>query len=330
MAVAQVKRDHGGDLDRAQREYGGGDWLDLSTGINAAPYPLPPLPDHVWTRLPTAEELAALLAAARAAYATKAAIVALAGAQAAIQIAPRLAPPGVARVLAPTYNEHGAALRAQGWQVGEVASLEALAGADLAVLVNPNNPDGRSHDPLPLMQLAAHVGLLIVDESFADPAPQLSLAPHLDTGPENVIVLRSFGKFYGLAGLRLGFALARPDLAGRIAELAGPWAVSGPAIAVGQAALTDHDWQARTRARLHADARRLDRLAAAAGWQLVGGTPLFRSYAVGDAKAAQIRLARQQIWTRIFPYAAGWLRLGLPGDEPAWQRLEAALAGQSQ
>ncbi|WP_370576963.1 threonine-phosphate decarboxylase CobD [Paracoccus sp. PAR01] len=330
MSVTLAKRDHGGDLDRAKRVYGAGDWLDLSTGINPVPYPVPALPASAWTALPVAEDMAALLAAARAAYATSAAVVALAGAQAAIQIVPRLRAPGKARVLAPTYNEHGAALHAQGWEVTEVATLQELAGADLAVLVNPNNPDGQRHDPAQLLRLAARVGLLVVDESFADPETQLSLAPLLGEGTPNLLVLRSFGKFYGLAGLRLGFALAEAWLAAKIAALAGPWAVSGPAIAIGKAALGDRDWQACTRQRLDLDALRLDRAAANAGWQLVGGTPLFRTYEVGDARAAQKRLARRRIWTRIFPYAPGWVRLGLPGDEAGWQRLETALAGKGE
>jgi cobalamin biosynthetic protein CobC len=229
--------------------------------------------------------------------------------------------------LGPTYNEHAAALAGAGWQVETVAEVAALAGADLAVVVNPNNPDGRRHEPAALRALAAEVGLLVADESFADPHPELSLAPGL---PGNAIVLRSFGKFYGLAGLRLGFALARADLAGRIAELAGPWAVSGPALSVGKTALADRDWVRRTTARLAAGVPRLDAAAEGAGWTTLGGTALFRLYETGDASAAQVRLARAQIWSRRFPYAQGWLRLGLPGAEPDWRRLEAVLSRQGE
>lgn len=322
-------RDHGGDADRARRQYGAGDWLDLSTGINPVPYPVPPLPARALSDLPTAADFEALIHAARLAYGCASGIVPLAGAQAAIQIVPRLAAPGRARVLAPTYNEHAAALGAQGWQVDETGHAAALAGADLAVLVNPNNPDGRCHDPAWLAGLAGEVGLLVVDESFADAAPELSLAPRLE-GLDNVVVLRSFGKFYGLAGLRLGFALAGADLCARIAALAGPWAVSGPAIHAGIAALSDRDWRVRRAEGLAWDAARLDRAAARAGWRPVGGTVLFRTYDTPDAAAAQDMLARARIWTRIFPYSGGWIRLGLPGNETGWQRLEAALAGQRQ
>lgn len=313
-------RDHGGNLDAAQARWGGDDWIDLSTGINRVAYPIPALSDAAWTALPTRAAMDRLTAAARAAYATPAAILPVAGAQAAIQMIPRLRPPGRAAVLAPTYNEHAAVLRAAGWQVDEAPTLAALAGADLAVVVNPNNPDGQSHRPADLRSLAAQVGQLIVDESFADPVPALSLAP--DPGP--VLVLRSFGKFYGLAGVRLGFVLGAPERMAPLAEMAGPWPVSGAAIEIGVAALADTGWQAATAARLRDDAARLDALATRAGWRRVGGTDLFRLYDTPDAVAAQHRLARARIWSRIFPWHDRWLRLGLPGPTD-WGRVEGAL-----
>lgn len=316
-------RDHGGNLDAARAAYGGDGWIDLSTGINRRPFPLPPLPPEVWTALPTAPARAALVdAAARAFGAAPDSVLPLAGAQAAIQLYPRLAAPGLARVLAPTYNEHAAALTAQGWQVQEVEGFRALAGADLAVVVNPNNPDGRRWTPEALAGLAKRVGLLVVDESFADPHPDLSVAAQAGG---NLIVLRSFGKFYGLAGLRLGFLLGDPERLAYLTALAGPWAVSGPALAVGTRALADTAWQIVTTERLTADATRLDRLAGLAGWPLVGGCALFRTYATPDAARAQDHLARRAIWTRRFPYSQTWLRLGLP-DGAEWRRVELALS----
>jgi cobalamin biosynthetic protein CobC len=324
-------RDHGGDLDRAKARFGDGDWLDLSTGINAVPYPLPELPARAWAALPTRAELAALETVARRTYRAgeDTDCVALAGAQAAIQLVPRLGIGGEARVVGPTYNEHAGALTAQGWTVTQVGDADGLKGARLGVVVNPNNPDGRFWTPEELIELARDVGLLVVDESFADPAPEYSIIPFLDSLPEGVLilVLRSFGKFYGLAGLRLGFALGPSALVGEMRRLAGPWAVNGPAIATGCSALADTDWQVQTIARLSRDAVRMDALAEAAGWSPVGGTVLFRTYETGDALAAQERLAVARIWTRAFPYSAGWLRLGLPGSEPDWARLEAVLKG---
>jgi len=324
-----IMRDHGGDLDAATQAYGGGasDWLDLSTGINPCAYPMPPIPAGAWTALPTQAALGSLAAAAASAYGASVPVLPVAGAQAAIQLLPRLAPPGRARVLAPTYNEHRASLESAGWRVEAAASADGLAGADLAVLVNPNNPDGRRHTPETLRALAGRTGLLVVDESFADPYPDLSLAPTI-RAEDNVIVLRSFGKFYGLAGLRLGFVVAGTAHTAAIREMAGPWSVSGPAIAVGTAALGDADWRRRTTTRLERDAARLDRAAAAAGWRVVGGTCLFRLYETPDAAAARDRLARARVWPRIFPYSKTWMRLGLPGDERGWAQVEAALAGR--
>jgi cobalamin biosynthesis protein CobC len=316
-------RDHGGDIDMAQARFGGTDWIDLSTGINRTPFPLPALPTDVWTALPTAAATARLLAAAAAAYRSQAPMLAVAGAQAAIQMIPKLSAPAHVRILAPTYNEHAAALRAAGWQVEEVATLAALGGADLAVVVNPNNPDGRCHQREDLLRLAATVGRLVVDESFCDARPELSLAG--SAGRQRLIALRSFGKFYGLAGLRLGFVLGCEDDIAALLDIAGPWPVSGPAIAIGEAALSDHAWAEATVARLRANAPRLDALAQAAGWKLLGGTELFRLYDTEDATAAQYRLARHQIWTRRFSYSNRWLRLGLPGQPSEWDRLERAL-----
>jgi cobalamin biosynthetic protein CobC len=270
--------------------------------------------------------MAGLREAAARAYGAECPLAPVAGAQAAIQMIPALMPPGKARVLGPTYNEHAGALRAAGWQVREVARADDLAGADLAVVVNPNNPDGQRHAPDSLLALAERVGLLVVDESFADTAPELSVIPYLTRESERVVALRSFGKFYGLAGLRLGFAAGGARHITQLKKMAGPWPVSGPTITIGCAALNDTAWQEATRARLSADAARLDRLADAAGWERVGGTPLFRLYETGDAVAAQERLARAHIWSRTFPYSPGWLRLGLPDGADQWARVEVALA----
>ncbi|AMY67336.1 threonine-phosphate decarboxylase CobD [Frigidibacter mobilis] len=325
-------RDHGGNLDAARVRYGGDRWVDLSTGINRLPWPMPPLPDWALTALPPAPALAALVAAARGAWQTPAAILPLAGAQAAIQLVPRLDPPGRARVLGPTYNEHAAALRACGWQVEEVDRPQALAGAGLAVIVNPNNPDGRALPREAVLALAGQVGRLVVDESFADPVPQLSVAA--EAGASGLIVLRSFGKFYGLAGLRLGFALGSGEDIARLAEMAGPWPVSGPAIHAGTLALADRAWAHATTARLAADGRRMDALAARTGWQLVGGTHLFRLYDAPSAEGAQDGLARGGVWSRIFPWSSNLIRLGLPGPEAEWRQVAAAFealsAGQGQ
>jgi cobalamin biosynthesis protein CobC len=317
--------DHGGNLDVAQARFGGRleDWIDLSTGINRQPYPLPALEPRHWSALPSQAEITSLHEAARQAYATRASVLAVAGAQAAIQLLPRLAAPGRARILAPTYNEYAPVLTSAGWDVEEVDDLDALARADLAVVVNPNNPDGRRHDPAKLLALLSNVKHLVVDESFADAVPGVSLAA--EAGRAGLLVLRSFGKFYGLAGLRLGFVLGEETDVAALAAMAGPWPISGAAIAIGRKALGDRDWANATRARLERNSLRLDELARSASWTFIGGTPLFRLYDVGDAAVVQDRLARAHIWSRIFGGQPGWLRLGLPGDAGEWQRVVSAL-----
>ena len=315
-------RDHGGNLDEARARWGQGDWIDLSTGINRQPYPVPRLSPAAWTNLPTASAMAALMETAATAFGTAAPGLALAGAQAAIQMIPLLERPGLARVLAPTYNEHAACLRQVGWHVEEVARLEELSGADLAVVVNPNNPDGRNCRKESLLSLS--VGRLVVDESFADPVPAESL---IAKASDRLLVMRSFGKFWGLAGLRLGFVYGGADVIRQMSALAGPWPVSGPALEIGRIALGDRDWRRQTVRRLSDEAARLDTLAASASWTPAGGTLLFRLYDTPNAQHAQDALARRHIWTRRFPYSGTWLRMGLPGTESEWQRVVAALGG---
>ena len=319
---------HGGALDEARRLYplAPTPWLDLSTGINPRPFPVGEVPAEAWTRLPEAEPLARLEAAARRCYRCPpdAAVVAAPGTQAIIQRLPDLLPSGDVRVLGPTYGEFARVFAAAG-SVRGVATVADLAGADVAVVVNPNNPDGRLVDPATLVALAARVGTLLVDEAFMDALdPGSSVVPYLL--PRGMIVLRSFGKFYGLAGLRLGFALGAPDLVLALRERLGPWAVSGPALSVGTRALDETDWQEASRLRLVAEAARLDGLLARAGLAPVDGTPLFRLASHPRAAALFEALAEAGILVRPFAHRSDWLRFGLPGSAAAWERLAMALA----
>lgn len=322
--VSAPPRDHGGGVDAACARYGGArrDWIDLSTGINPQPYPVPALPARAWTDLPDRAAQDALAEAARQFWAVPegAQILAAPGASALIARIPGLLLPGRVAIPGPTYNEHAAAFRGAGWQVD--TGPEPKQDAPARVVVHPNNPDGRLWSDLATPG-RARLDLLIIDESFCDICPEDSLV-HLADQP-GVIVLKSFGKFWGLAGLRLGFAIAAPQTITALSEMLGPWPVSGPALEVGAAALRDPDWAQATRTRLSADADRMDALLTGAGARVAGGTPLFRLYDVDDAAAWQDRLARHHIWSRIFPYSATWLRLGLPPAD-GWTRLEQALA----
>jgi len=324
---------HGGDLSAARRLFPGAPepFIDLSTGINPKPYPLPPLPAEVFARLPDAAAAGRLAAAAAGYYGAPSAecVVAAPGTQILLPLVAGLVRPGRAAILSPTYNEHARAARLAGHEVVEARELVALGDADLAVVANPNSPDGRLTGKDALLALAGRLrargGILVVDEAFMDVDPAgPSLAGDLHRG--NVIVLRSFGKFFGLAGVRLGFALAERPLAARLSALLGPWAVSGPAVAIGIHALADATWIEQTRTRLAEAARRLDRVLAGAGLVVVGGTTLFRLVQTPAARTLFDHLGRAGILVRIFADNPTWLRFGLPADEGTWQRLQTAMA----
>ena len=316
---------HGGDLAAAEARWGrpAEGWLDLSTGVNPWPYPLPAFPAEAWTRLPgRAEDLALASAAARRWLAPGPDhVLAAPGSSSLIQALPRLLRPDTVAILSPTYGEHARAWAAAGHAVREVAGLDDLRDAAVVVAVNPNNPDGRVLDPKRLAALAGE-RLVVVDEAFADAAPELSAIPLLRPG---LLALRSFGKFYGLAGLRLGFAVGEPSLLQRLKAELGAWPVSGPALAVGTAALTDTDWITATRARLAEAAIALDAVLQGAGFEIVGGTTLFRLARHAEAGALYERLGRAGILVRAFTDQPTRLRFGLPGTEGQTGRLRQAL-----
>ncbi|MBV8107490.1 MAG: threonine-phosphate decarboxylase [Hyphomicrobiales bacterium] len=322
---------HGGALDVARRlcPEAPAPWIDLSTGVNPHAYPLPDLARDVWTRLPDSDALAGLEAVAGSHYGAKPeTVVAGPGSQALIQSLARIAPKGAVAALGPTYRGHAEAFGAAGVPLPEAASLDTLAEVDVAVVVNPNNPDGRVASRVDLLDLHERLsrrgGWLIVDEAFADfDGQDESLAPVLPA--KGAVVLRSFGKAYGLAGLRLGFAIASPEIAETLRTALGSWPVSGPAIAIGARALADPDWTATISARLGEDAARLDGLLETSGWRIIGGTRLFRLAARGDAEGAFRRLLSAGIVTRPFAKAPDRLRFGIPAEEAHWERLSAAL-----
>jgi cobalamin biosynthesis protein CobC len=323
---------HGGDLSAARRLFPDAPepFIDLSTGINPIPYPLPPLPDAVFARLPDAAASAGLATAAAKFYGAPSAahVVAAPGTQILLPLIAGIVRPGRAAVLSPTYNEHARAARLAGHGVIETNDVGALADADLAIVSNPNSPDGRLLERNSLLTLAAKLrprgGLLVVDEAFMDVGPrEQSLAG--DVARSNIVVLRSFGKFFGLAGLRLGFALLDPPLAPRLSAMLGPWAVSGPALAVGAKALADQAWIPQTRSRLLQASQRLDAILSGAGLAVVGGTTLFRLARSDAAHALFSHLGRAGILVRSFPDNPNWLRFGLPAHEDDWQRLQIAM-----
>lgn len=320
--------EHGGRLRAAAQRYGIplADWLDLSTGLAPWPFAFPAVPASVWQRLPEVEDGLAAVAAAR--YGAQS-VLPVAGAQAAIQLLPQLRSAGSrVGIISPCYAEHAHAWQRAGHQVlalSDDAVEAALESLDVLLLVNPNNPTGRVFERTQLLawhaRMAARGGWLVVDEAFIDATPALSLATrsHLP----GLIVLRSFGKFYGLAGVRLGFVLAEQGLLNELNERLGPWAVSGPARWIGLACLADEAAHQQQRLRLQRASQRLVTLLAEHGLT-VQGCALFQWLQTPQAGALHAHFAQRGILLRHFDQPQS-LRFGLPASEADWQRLGLAL-----
>ena len=321
---------HGGNLGWATRRFGQptDGWLDLSTGVNPFPYAVGELAPTAWTRLPAPDDLSKLrdIVAHYVGVSDSHCIVPAPGSQAILQWLPRLFHRARVRVLAPTYEEHAFLWTGAGHDVEEVGEPAGLIDGDVAVVTNPNNPDGRvlSRDAITGVadRLAGNGGAVVVDETFADVDPDASVA---DAGGRvGLVVVRSFGKFFGLPGLRLGFALAEPKLAASLETAMGPWAVSGPALAIGGRAYADRGWIESTRRRLAVATDHLDECLIGHGLGVVGGTSLFRLAECDRARQLFEGLARRGVLVRHFESHPRWLRFGL-ADESGIKRLDEAL-----
>lgn len=320
--------EHGGRLRAAAQQYGIplADWIDLSTGINPNAWPVPPLPPACWQRLP--EEGDGLEDAA-AAYYGNSRLLALPGSQAAIQILPALFPPVAVACVAPLYEEHPQAWSRTGHRLRRLPSLpRALAAATPNILLcNPNNPTASALPRDLLLDAAAQLqrrgGWLIVDEAFGDADPDNCLAPFAggEQAP-NLIVLRSLGKFFGLAGARVGFIFGAAEKLDRLREALGPWPLSGPARVVARLALADGTWQTQTRRDLATAAQRLSGLLAPLGE--VAHCALFATLSTPEGAKLHEHFARHAILLRRFDTHC-LLRVGLPGSEAEWQRLALAI-----
>ena len=320
--------EHGGRLRKAALDYGiaEADWLDLSSGLAPWPFAVPEIPLRAWARLPETDDG---LEQAACDYYGASQVLPVAGSQMAIQLLPRLRRAGKVGVLSPCYAEHAEAWRRSGYIVREVLEQEVeffLDSLDVLVVVNPNNPTGLSLTPARLLdwhaRLAQRGGWLVIDEAFMDNTPQLSLASH--THQVGLIVLRSFGKFFGLAGVRLGFVLAERKLLRLLAEQVGPWAVSGPTRVLGQACLQDTEAHTRQRIRSDEARERLALLLERYGFKPQGGCALFQWLITEHAPALHEFMARRGILLRIFTHNSS-LRFGLPANAAEEARLEQAL-----
>lgn len=310
-------------------------WVDLSTGINPRPYPAPRASQRARNRLPDPTELARLEALAAVAFGVDdpSRVVATAGSECALRLLPQLANLQAAVIVGPTYGSHADAWTRSGALLQTIARDEVHAHAQRAVcltIVNPNNPDGHLVARPQLLalhdMLIRHGGMLIVDEAFTDVTPEASVAADAGSAAApRLVVLRSFGKFFGLAGLRLGFLVAAPALAAAVRGLVGEWPVSSDALAAGLAAYADRRWAERERAALRKSAQRLDELLMRGGFALAGGTSLFRLARAADARECFARLLAAGILVRPFDFDPGLLRFGLPRGREQWRRLAAAL-----
>jgi cobalamin biosynthetic protein CobC len=320
--------EHGGRLRRAAQQYNvaEADWLDLSTGINPDGWPVPNMPGVIWQGLPQDDD--ELNAAAQAYYGTMK-LLAVPGSQAAIQALPMLRTPVRVALVAPSYAEHAHAWQRNGHQVIGVPDAEisqAATTAQVVVIINPNNPTGKLFSVDELLEiharLAARGGWLVVDEAFVDATPEHSLASACPR--PGLIVLRSLGKFFGLAGARVGFVLAEETVLQSLNELLGPWTIAAPSRHVATLALRDTVWQDATRKVLLPASQRLANLLGTHGLPPSGGCALFQWLCCADAASVHEQLTRQGILTRLFD-APHSLRFGLPRDKAQWARLAEVL-----
>lgn len=301
------------EFETAIAQFGGTreQWLDLSTGINPIPYPAPQLPADAWTKMPDQAAFKRLQGYARSFWNVPdgAAILPAAGTAAILAALPHLVTKGVAVRQEPPEDAQKADFIAAGWTVAQIEQHRMIA-------VHPNAPDVQiwSVDDL-------DEPFTIIDESYCDVAPNASLI-RLSTRA-NTIVLKSFDTYWGLAGLRLGFAIGDPVIVEKLGALLGSWYLSGPSIMIGSEAMSDPAWANEARARLATDGRRLDAIMSKQGAPVIGGTALFRLYEVANAQAARDHLAKHKIWCKTYPYANNWLRLSLPASD-RWAQLEAA------
>ncbi|MGR6872271.1 threonine-phosphate decarboxylase CobD [Pseudomonas sp. HK3] len=332
---------HGGQLETYAKHYdiANNQWLDLSTGINPKGYPQPKIPDSVFRDLPNEDDG---LQQAACKYYGSDDVLMVPGSSWAIQCLPTVLQQydaQITKVLLPTigYSEHERAWRASNVEVVfyHYAPTNAqLQDCDVCVLINPNNPSSHllSSEVVSDMahQLNTHSGWLMVDEAFIDTQPQNSV---IQNQLDNVIVLRSLGKFFGLAGLRVGAIIANDNLLKKCSELLPPWALNNPARFIAKQALQDNEWINQTTLTLMQQSNNLASLCEntflvkiKSALKIVK-TDFFVTLifdAKHDAFKCHHTLCEQGIYTRLLDNKSG-IRIGLPNNtDENWQRLEHA------
>lgn len=309
--------EHGGDIDNAIKTYGGRetDWIDLSTGINPQCYPIPKMLNSDWRNLPTASEMSKLEAIIKSEFNTSSDILFTPGSQIAINLLPILLEKQEVCILEPTYSDYRSSFLNARFNVHSCKKFEQLFEAKIAIVVNPNNPDGRSYMKNELINLSKNIEMLIIDESFIEATETESIISDLNEKTNNIIVIKSFGKFFGLAGLRFGLVLSGKNLICKFKKILGSWPVSKGSIKIVSKAIKDKKWINQTKLKLRKKVKPLDDLMKIQNFKLVGGTNLFRLYSTPNSFLSQKSLAKLFIWSRIFSYSKNWLRLGIPSDK---------------
>ena len=322
-----MKRDHfhGGDLDIALAKYGGHlkDWLDLSTGINRISYPWKLKNDISLQNLPRKKTIENLsLAASKTLKMDKGTLtLSVGGAQSAIQFLPLLfRGNNSVKILSPTYNEYENCFRNFGFNIEKVYNFSDLKEAQIAIVVNPNNPTGKWYTEQELETLSKKVEYLIIDQSFHSISSRKT-----QKLKKNIIRINSFGKFFGLAGIRLGFVSGPFEIIKSLEKLVGPWQVSNFALDIGLQALTDSKWIFTAEKTLMQSSQNLKDLFVPVNWKLIGDTFLFHTYSTENAKKIEEQFAMEQIWIRTFDYSDKWVRIGIPGKEEEWERIKKVI-----
>jgi len=308
---------HGGNIDEAINVYGGNenDWIDLSTGINPECYPLPKFSDADWRNLPTFTEIEDLESTIKFEFNTFSSVMLTPGSQIAINLLPILFKKQEVGIIEPTYSDYFVSFKNAGFKVCSCKNIQELFKSKIAIVVNPNNPNGKNYQIKDLIFLSKKVHLLIIDESFVEASETLSIISYINKKTNNIIVIKSFGKLYGLAGLRLGFVFSGENLIYKFKKVFSFWPVSKLSIKIASKAIRDKKWMTSTQKKLKKKANILDEMMKTIDFELIGGTNLYRLYSTPNSVLSQRFLAKKFIWSRIFSYSKKWLRLGIPSDE---------------
>lgn len=308
---------HGGNIDKAISIYGGkvNDWIDLSTGINPDCYPIPKFSNTDWRNLPTLTEIEKLESLIKSEFNTFSSVMLTPGSQIAISLLPTLLKKQIVGIIEPTYSDYFESFENAGFKVCSCSNIQELLKSKIAIIVNPNNPDGKNYDIKDLLLLSEKVNLLIVDESFIEASNTSSIISYIKQKTNNIIVIKSFGKLYGLAGLRLGFVFSGEGFISKFKKIFSFWPVSKVSIKIASRAIKDKKWMINTQIKLKKKTIILDEIMKSINFKLIGGTNLFRLYSTPNSISSHRFLAKKFIWSRIFSYSRKWLRLGIPSDE---------------